>query len=155
MNKITKKEIITIICALVFLLVLYLVLSYVTKSKDESENYATKNYGVNEFIPEYVTENDMARIYLNDYLNIVNSDVNKGYSLVNEEYRNKKFGSVDKFREFILSLNISYEAARYRVYFSEDYKVFEIYDKNNNLYIFKIKGVMQYQVYFDETTVKI
>ena len=127
------------------------------EQKDEREFIKyIKDYEINEYIPTYVSDSDMAKIYLNDYVYIMHSDIEKAYSLLDEEYRNKKFGNIDVFSNYVNSLTYtSYKMDSYYIDNVNGYKIFGVYDKNGNLFIFKTKGVMQYTVYLDADTVEI
>jgi hypothetical protein len=115
-----------------------------------------KDYDVNEYIPVYVSEEDMAKIYFNDYIYIMYSDINKAYSLLDEEYRDKRFGSVDNYKNYINSLdNLNYTIDSFYIDDSGKNKVYGIYDTNGNIFIFETSGVMQYTVYLDDYTVEI
>ena len=90
-----------------------MLLNYLTEDDSlEYEDYL-KNYEVNEYIATYVTDEDMAKIYLNDYIQNMYFDIEYAYSLLDEEYRNKKFGSLESYKTYVYSLNYStYEMAK-------------------------------------------
>ena len=114
-----------------------------------------KTYGVNEYSNIIISDEDMARIYLNDYVINVSSDIRKSYDLLDEEYRNKKFGSVDNYISYLSNMNFYNSVDKYYKIEKGDYTVYGVYDMNGNLFIFKASGVMQYKVYFDKTTIGI
>ena len=127
-------------------------------SKDDSLGYDEflKNYEVNEYITSYVSDEDMAKIYLNDYIYNMFYDTKKAYNLLDEEYRTKKFGTLENFENYVDSLEYStYVLARYYKKDINGYIIFGVYDKNGNFFAFKTKGVLQYTVYLDENTVEI
>ena len=98
----------------------------------------------------------MARIYLNDYVHTLFTDTEFAYNLLDEEYKNKKFGSYESFQNYVNSLPESgYNLLKYYKKDKKGYTIFGVYDKNDNLFIFKTKGVMQYSVYLDDYTVEI
>ena len=48
--------------------------------------------------------------YINDYIYIMYSNMDKAYNLLDEDYRNKKFGNVDNYKNYIKTLNnLSYK----------------------------------------------
>ena len=132
-------------------------------NKEEFEldpNYKVEtieNYEVNQYIPVMINDEQMSRKYLLDYINSVYSNMDNSYNLLNLEYRNERFGSVDAYKDFINSLNINngVSVSRYATYEKGDYKYYDIYDNNDNRYIFRTNGVMQYELFFDDDTVKI
>jgi len=132
-------------------------------NKEEFEinpNYKVEtieNYKVNQYIPVMINDEQMSRKYLLDYINSVYGNIDDSYNLLNLEYRNERFGSVDAYKDFINSLNINngVSVSRYATYEKGDYKYYDIYDNNDNRYIFRTNGVMQYELFFDDDTVKI
>ena len=152
----TVKIIALIVVLLSLLTGAYLLLKHFTKDNSlEYEEYL-KNYEVNEYIDTYVTDEDMARRYLNDYIHNMYFDIENAYSLLDEEYKNAKFGSLDSYKNYVNSLNYSsYQMDKYYKTSKDGYLIFGVYDKNGNLFIFKTKGVMQYTVYLDDYTVEI
>lgn len=156
MNKNTKKSlIIGIIILLVFSLT-YILLDKIINKEDDEQNYSLRNYEINEYIPTYVSDEDMAKIYLNDYIHTMYLNEEKAYNLLDEEYKNKKFGSLDNYKNYVSSLNYStYEVSKYYKVSKKGYLIFGVYDTNGNFFGFKTNGVMQYKVYLDENTVEI
>lgn len=155
-NKLNIKTIIIIAIILFILSGLYLVLNNYFNSNKQQYGEFLKNYEVNEYIPVYITDEDMARIYLNDYIYIMHSDIERAYELLNNEYKEKKFGTFENYKLYVSTLNYeTYNLNRYYIYDDDGYKIFGAYDDNNNLFIFKTKGVMQYTVYLDDYTVEI
>lgn len=127
--------------------------SYVNKKDDYK---IAEKYEVNEVLPVYITEDQMAKIYLADFKSYLYSKLDEAYNLLNKEYRETKFGSVQNFKNYINSIELSTISVKsFAIKNSGGYEYFYIYDNNDRLYIFKTKGVMQYEVYLDETTVSI
>lgn len=153
-NNIKKISIVLII--LLLLIIAYIVVDKLTSNDSlEYEEYL-KNYEVNEYISTYISDEDMATIYLNDYIYTMNSDVEKAYNLLDEEYRNKKFGSLDSYKEYVNSLNNeNYTLSRYYKSGNDKTIIFGVYDNYGNFYAFKTHGVMQYSVFLDNDTVEI
>ena len=150
-----KTFVIVGIIVLVFFLSYQLIKKLTT---DDSLDYSEflKNYEVNEYIATYVSDEDMAKIYLNDYIHNMYYDVENAYSLLDEEYRNKKFGSLVSYKAYVKSLNFrTYTLDRYYISSDDGYLTFGVYDNNGNFYAFKTNGVMQYKVYLDDYTVEI
>lgn len=154
MNSSIKKIIVVVIILLVFA-GLYILLSYITEKSSTTDIYL-KNYKVNEYIATYISDEDMAKIYLNDYIKNMYSDIEKAYNSLDEEYRNKKFGSLDNYKQYVNSLTYpTYTLSRYYKKDTSNSIIFGVYDKNENFFAFKTKGVMQYTVYLDDYTVEI
>ena len=156
MNKNPIKYGVIIFAIVLFFIVAYFVISkFIMNDSLESEEFL-KNYEVNEYIATYVSDEDMAKIYLNDYVNNMFYDVDKAYNLLDEEYKTKKFGNINNYKNYVNSLN--YPTFVLTKYYKKDingYIIFGVYDNNGNFFAFKTKGVMQYTVYLDDSTVEI
>ena len=157
MDNILKNKKTIIICILLILVVFII---YLLNQKNsllggiDTENYEyLKNYKSNEFLPVYVTEEDMVKKYLNDYKNNMLFNVDDAFNSLNKEYREKRFGDLNgykKYLESILSLSIySTEVEKYSVTNIGGNKLFNIYDKSGNQYLIKELSIMNYEVYLD------
>ena len=154
-SKMEFKNVIIFVSILLTFTGLYIIVDKLV-NVDNDEIIYLKDYEVNEYIPVYVSEEDMAKIYFNDYIYKMHSDVNKAYNLLDEEYRNKKFVNIDNYKNYINSLeNLNYVLDSFYVYDIGKNKVYGVYDTNGNIYIFKTRGIMQYTVYLDDYTVEI
>lgn len=155
-NNSTLRNMVILFIVLALFIILYIVLDKVTNKNSEEYTEYLKNYNVNEYIPTYISDEDMARIYLNEFVHIMHYDVEESYNLLDEEYRLKKFSNIELYKTYINSIKYStYKLDSYYVRNKDGYKIFGVYDTNGNLFIFKTKGVMQYTVYFDDDTVEI
>ena len=143
---------------IVVVIVLALAIVLVNNKKNNSNQKipALKNYKVNEYIPTYVTDNDMAKIYLNDYVYKLIENRQDAYNLLDDDYKNLKFPTFESFNEYIMTLDLAnIEIDKFYKNKIGDYIIFGVYDKDNNFYAFKTHGVMQYSVYLDDYTVEI
>ncbi len=147
------------IVLLIFVIVCVLGVIYIPRLfKGNGEGMSTLKliekdyYGVNEYIPVYVDDEQMSKKYLQDYINSLIYDMDGSYKLLDKEYREEKFGNIYNYKYFIDSLNISTsaEVAKYAVYERFGYKYYDLYDKDGHRFIFKTDGVLQYKVYFDD-----
>lgn len=154
MDKKNIKSVIIVVALLSLFTIAYLILSNM-ESEQEYETFL-KNYKVNEFIPVYVSDESMARIYLNDFINTMFNDPEKAYYLLDEDYRTKKFPNISDYYSYVDSQREnSYVLKKYYKENVSGYVVFCVYDNNDNIFLFKTKGVMQYSVYLDDYTVEI
>ena len=162
-NLYRNKKIIFVCIGLI--LVTFIIYLFIINKKDvlnesNTEDYSyLKKYSSNEYVPVYITEEDMAKKYLNDYKNNILTDVEEAYNSLNKEYREKRFGNIEKYKEYInyfISLSTySMEVDKYSISSMGGDKVFNIYDKSGNQYIIREKSIMNYEVYLDEYTVEI
>lgn len=157
-----NKKTFVLVLVFVALLSFYFIRGYIASKTIYTESYLNgedyimnpKTYGVNEYSPINITDEQMANIYLNDFKNSIYSDINRAYNLLNEEYRNKKFGTVNNFVDYVNGLNYNnITMDKYSV--SGDKKIFTIYTDDGKVYIFKITSVMEYEVYLDDYTIEI
>lgn len=154
MDKKNLKAILIIAIIFSVIFSIYLIINNVINKKEES--VYLKNYKANEYIKTYISDETMAKIYFSDYLNYLYYNIDEAYNLLDNEYREKKFGSSQNFKNYINSIDLnSVEVKSFAIKDKGGYEYIYIYDKNDRLYIFKTKGVMQYKVYLDETTVNI
>lgn len=153
MNKKTLK---LILISAIILLGTFVICILINSLKKEKEYVHLKKYMANEYIPTYISHNDMAKIYLNDYLFNMRYDEKNAYDLLDGEYREAKFGSFEKFSNYISNLRMKQiKMKKYSKYSKGKYIIYKVYDEEDNLFIFKTNGVMQYKVYFDDSTVEI
>lgn len=158
-----NKKIIFICIGLIlitFIIYLFVINKEEVLNESNTENYNyLKNYSSNEYVPVYVTEEDMAKKYLNDYKNNILTDIEEAYNSLNKVYREKRFGNLEKYKEYIndfISLSTySMEVDKYSISSIGGDKVFNIYDKSSNQYIIREKSIMNYEVYLDEYTIEI
>lgn len=122
-----------------------------------SSNYEMSNkvYDINEYSNIVITDEEMARIYLNDYISAVKENTNESYYLLDEEYRNKRFGSVEAYSNYVNTWKLKHVVDKYYKKSSGDYIIYGVYDTDGNFFAFKTRGVMQYSVYLDDKTVEI
>ena len=161
-----KKHIVIVILVLILICFVsfFLIREYIASKTiymDSTMNDSTyemipKTYNVNEYTNIIISDADMAQIYLDDYINNIGNDMNKSYYLLDEEYRVKKFGSLENYINYLNNLN--YQSYNVEKYYKKDlgkYIVYGVYDQNGNFFAFKTEGVMQYSVYLDDYTVEI
>lgn len=123
---------------------------------DKNINYTMnpKTYDVNEYNLVNINDRQLAAIYLNDYRNYLKNNIDQAYELLNEEYRSKKFNNIEEFKTYINTININnMSVEKYNI--SDDKKIIDVYISDNDRFIFKIKNILEYEVYLDDTTVEI
>lgn len=156
MDKKETKQLIILVVIILCFIGLYFLLSFLTKKNKVEYSEYLKNYEVNEYIPTYVSDEAMAKIYLNDYIHTMYYDIEEAYNLLDSEYKEKKFKNIEDYKKYVNNLKYStYDVASYFKVDSGGYTIFGVYDRNDNFYAFKTKGVMQYSVFLDEDTVEI
>ena len=156
-----------IICGILILIVsIFVVFSKVKERKFMEDSnthfkeYKTiEKYEANQYIPVYVKENDIVKKYVNDYKNKMIFDIEDAYNTLNKEYREKRFGSIEKYKEYvdnIMSSSMkSMEIDRYSRDSVGSKRLFNVYDKSGYQYIIKENSINDYEIYLDVYTVKI
>lgn len=152
MNK--KYNIITgIIIVLLFIgSIVGILLFYNTVGETEFEYL--KDYKDNEYMPVYISEEKMVKMYYNDFLYYLKSDLNGAYNMLNPEYKKKKFPSFLTFQAYVLPY---YESSltSYSLVEKNDKRIFYVKLSDGKEVIFATSGVMKYELYFDDTTISI
>lgn len=155
-----KSYIWLVVLVIIGLLVFYGIKIYRSKKTlVPTNNYINytmnpKTYGVNEYNLVNINDRQLAAIYLNDYRNYLKNNIDQAYELLNEEYRSKKFNNIQEFKDYINSININtMSVEKYNI--SDDKKIIDVYISDNDRFIFKIKSILEYEVYLDDTTVEI
>lgn len=155
-----KSYIWLVVLVIIGLLVFYGIKIYRSKKilvpTNKYINYTMnpKTYDVNEYNLVNINDRQLAAIYLNDYRNYLKNNIDQAYELLNEEYRSKKFNNIEEFKTYINTININnMSVEKYNI--SDDKKIIDVYISDNDRFIFKIKNILEYEVYLDDTTVEI
>ena len=155
-----KSYIWLVVLVIIGLLVFYGIKIYRSKKTlVPTNNYINytmnpKTYDVNEYNLVNITDRQLAAIYLNDYRNYLKNNIDQAYELLNEEYRSKKFNNIEEFKTYINTININnMSVEKYNI--SDDKKIIDVYISDNDRFIFKIKNILEYEVYLDDTTLEI
>ena len=155
-----KSYIWLVVLVIIGLLVFYGIKIYRSKKTlVPTNNYINytmnpKTYDVNEYNLVNITDRQLAAIYLNDYRNYLKNNIDQAYELLNEEYRSKKFNNIEEFKTYINTININnMSVEKYNI--SDDKKIIDVFISDNDRFIFKIKNILEYEVYLDDTTVEI
>ena len=158
-----KKTIIFCILLLIITGIVYLIFNHRERFLDKEHDYrefsTIDKYDANEYIPIYMTEEDVVKKYVNDYKNNMLYDKEEAYRTLNRAYREKRFGSFDKYEEYINNFvsdsTYSMEIDRYSVMNQNGYKIFSVFVKNGYQFIIKEKSIMDIEIFLDEYTVDV
>lgn len=158
--KLNKLLIIPIVILIVILVIVF-IRSYINSKetfKQNQEKYVMtpKKYGVNEYSLVSISDEQMAGTYLTDYKNLLMTDVNEAYNLLNNEYKNIKYPTINAFKEYINNIDLSKIIIdKYGKRKCGNEVCYYVYDKLDNVYIFRTFSVMEYEVYLDDNTIEI
>lgn len=108
----------------------------------------------NEFQYESITDEQLIKNYVEYYKILAQSNSEKAFELLNEEYREKRFeNSKENFEKYLQEIDIeNIYPSRYTVNTYEDYTEYICTDKRGNYYIFKEKAIMQFNLELDMYT---
>ena len=160
MESLKKNKFLIIFC--IILVVISVIVIYFYNQDDENyyeqeEDISLKKYAENEYIPVSISYDQMARIYLQDYVYKLIYNREDAYNTLDAKYRSAKFPTFEDFNEYvntIMSVKLrEMKVDRYAITDKNNYRDFDVYDSSDNLFIFRENGVMQYTVFFDRYTV--
>lgn len=124
----------------------------IIKELNISEIKENDNNSITQF---NLTEEQACLKYYYDYLNMLRSDVNKLYSTLDRDYREKRFENAEKFNEYINNNKERLEKAtlsKYEVINKNDYIQYICVDEEGNYYIFNATSAMKYTMFLDTYT---
>lgn len=152
------KILLTIVITLALILLGITLYNKYTKNDnnivDEGHALIQKKYQVNEYSLVNIDDKQIANIYLIDYRNELIENREIAYKHLNGEYRIAKFNSIDEFNDVINNYNIINISLK-KYAFSDDRKFLKVYFSDIDSFIFKINGILDYEVYLDDTTVEM
>lgn len=123
----------------------------------EYENTITKND--NNFITQTTSNyEDIVKEYMNLYKRLAIGYPEKMYDLLDEEYRAKRFGSLEEFKNYIEKNKrkiIGLRVEQYNVTYNDEYTQYICIDQYENYYIFREKAVLDYSVILDTYTIDL
>lgn len=121
-----------------------------------NDNQIEKNsYNVYRYIN--ISDEYMVKQYMDSFKSeIINRTEYTYNNLLESDYKEKRFGSIDKFKEYVNNNkeNIeNIEISKYQIEDYEDYKEYICIDQYENYYIFKEKAIMNYTFVIDTYTI--
>lgn len=94
--------------------------------------------------------------YMILYKRLILSEPELAYELFDNEYRDKRFGSIEVFKEYINNNREEIKQIELKQYLGEEHENYTEYvakDKNDNLYIFEEKDILDYTIKLDTYTI--
>lgn len=165
-----KKTIKVLIIILLIIIVTLLIIrnSKTPIKKEETvvyekpeERYTTvkEKYECNEFEYVNVSTESLLLSYFNKYKENIVNNVEKAYETLDSEYRQKRFGSIDKYKEYISSNYDNIILATLDTFkvdtSNKEYTQYICTDLNKNYYIFRETAIMQYSLILDTYTIDL
>jgi len=112
----------------------------------------------NTFFNINITEGEMARKYFQNYKNLMLEEPESAYEVLDKEYRQKRFGGVEGYKEYIQNNLEELRGRNILGYVANEDEVYREYickDQYDNAYIFKATAIMQYSLIADTYTLDL
>ncbi len=117
-------------------------------TKNNNNQYSYRTISEENYIKELFTQLKNELLY----------DKESAYEHLNEEYRTKRFATLDEFNSFVTSKEEEYKAmalAQYEVIQEDGYTQYVLVDQNGKYYIINETSVMKYTTMLDSYTVDL
>lgn len=125
-----------------------------TKNIKISESNIEKN-DYNQFKYINISENQMPKYYLNNYIKLIKSNTKLAYNLLDEQYKQKRFPTFNEFDTYTQGKEYMQGAiSKYKIIKKDDYTIYVCEDTYGNVYIFKETTLMDYTVQLDNYTIE-
>lgn len=103
-----------------------------------------------------IPKNTMADRYFSIYLEYLKNDKEASYYLLDKEYREKRFESINKYLEYIKKANLENAViSKSQSYDYDEYTEYVCIDIEGRYYIFNEKSVMNYSIILDTYTLEL
>ena len=122
-----------------------------------SNESITKN-SLNTFNYQNITDDFIARNYLNIYKNNALTNIEKAYNSLDEEYAKKRFGSLENYKQYVNNNKEKIQQikiAKYQHTNQDGYEQYVCIDSTGKYYIFRQTAIMQYTVLLDTYTIDL
>lgn len=123
----------------------------------QEENIEISKGTYNTYEYEYVDNVKQMEIYLEDYTFQIFNNTEKAYNLLNEEYRNKRFGNINEFMKYLNEKQNqlrNIKIIQYKVDDIDGEKIYKGTDEYGNYYHIIEKNYMEYEVILDNYTMQ-
>ncbi|MGN1327868.1 MAG: hypothetical protein ACI4VQ_07340 [Clostridia bacterium] len=167
MEKSQKVVLVTIIILIIMMIGIFAMCIKLNKEKynnfqienNVEEPVATNNVETNDNnSSENITDAEYAKSLFNQYKLEIQNTISSAYSKLDEEYKNKKFDTLEKFEEYINNNKTRYYTmtiSKYQKTETDNYTQYVCVDKNGYYYIFRLTPSMDYTVILDTYTIDL
>lgn len=127
----------------------------------KQQQYYERNYetiGSNKYneIPyTSISDQQLCNIYLMDYRSNMINHPEDAYELLDEEYRESRFGDIEKYKEYIKKNEekiFKMKLSKFKITKYKDGNRYTCIDQYDNYYIFRETAIMKYSVILDTYT---
>lgn len=110
----------------------------------------------NSFQYKDISEEELVNKYFADYKRQLTGNIENAYNLLNNEYRDNKFQTLENFEAYIKTRNLTGAyLSQYNIYNFDDYTQYVCIDQNGDYYIFNIEKLMKYNVMLDTYSIQL
>ena len=112
----------------------------------------------NTFESRAVSEENYVKDMFLQFKNMILYDREKAYNWLNQDYKNARFDSIEKFNDYLKNRETRYTSMQLQKYekkVMDDYVQYTCIDQNDNYYIFREYTVMNYDVILDTHTIDL
>ena len=112
----------------------------------------------NTYKYQTIMDEDFSKEYMLSYKRLALGAPEMMYEKLNEEYRNKRFGSLEAFKQYVNENHdkiYSTALSTYLVEEKEGYKQYVLTDQKGNYYIFRETSPMEYTLILDTYTIDL
>lgn len=120
------------------------------------EEFEIENKEYNQLYVKTSTDYDICLKHMEDYKNALSNNVEEAYGMLDEEYKEKRFGSLENFEMYREEKQETFGNENFVQYLVNDYDTYTQYvckDQYGNLYIFEETYPMEYTVKLDTYTI--
>lgn len=120
----------------------------------KSLEIANKNDNVYKMVP--ISKDSMAERYFNLYSTYLECDKEQSYNLLDKEYREKRFGTVQEYIKYVTENELENAIiSKYQIISYDNYTQYVCVDSNGRYYIFNENSVMNFSLILDTYTIDI
>lgn len=140
----------------ILVLLLFIIIVYFLTVNDSKEQIKRvddsflKDYKINEVIKIYVTDEELAKKYLSEYVNLLIYHREEAYKLVDTDTLVEKFNDYSSFENYVNTLiTDNFVRATVKSYsygITDGVKAMNVIDADGNVFIFKEESLMNYTV---------
>lgn len=116
-----------------------------------------ENNGSNKMEYTTVTDEQLSRIYYEQFSKLEIENPEKAYEILDEKYREERFPTIEDFKEYINNYKDIIKTgaiAKYSRDIQNDYTECVLVDNYNNYYTLKETSIMNYTIMLDNYTIK-
>ena len=133
-------------------------MSKINIETNEANMSAIQKNDNNQFIIITMKYDELLKRYVAYYKSLIKTNLQKAYDMLEEEYKTKRFGNLDKFEQYIQNNQNVIErisVSKYQIQDGENYTQYVILDSLGNYYLIKENAVMDFTIELDTYTIDL